>query len=671
MRAFWDVLATAALAVSLLLGRSTPVLGQDDATCLMCHSSASMFEGREDVERLVVSGEELAGSTHAPLSCVDCHQDLIDSEFPHGPKSAPVDCGTCHSGVQRTYAGSVHGYAASRGNPRAPTCASCHGSHDILPSRDPRSPTHRVRLPATCAACHGAAGLLTDQIVKLPQPFAPYVQSVHGQGAARGAITAASCADCHGVHGLKGPADPSSRINRMNVAGTCGRCHPDVELEYERSIHGRALKIGVMDSPTCIDCHGEHLILSPADPDAKTYAARLAAETCGPCHSDPVIIAKYNLEGDVVGSYVDSYHGWATRRGGEEAATCVSCHTAHSVLPAEDPASTIHPANAAATCGRCHDNVDERFVASYSHESASIATNPIIVVIRRIYIWLIVVIIGAMVLHNLVIMNYYVIERRREEENSTRVLRLDRAQVLQHLLTTLSFILLVITGFALRFPEAWWVERLTAVGMTEGVRRDLHRIFAVVLIFTAIYHLLYIVLTRRGKEEIRSILPAWQDIKDLFRNIRYHTWRSRQQVEFGRYGYPQKVEYWALVWGGAVMVLTGLVLWFPQWSVKILPSWIVPVAQTIHYYEAWLATLAVLVWHFFFVIFHPEAYPMSWTWLTGRMSEKAVKRHHARWYKQIVAARAEDGASAREAGGVGPDRPSSDREPGRGRLEVS
>jgi cytochrome b subunit of formate dehydrogenase len=142
-------------------------------------------------------------------------------------------------------------------------------------------------------------------------------------------------------------------------------------------------------------------------------------------------------------------------------------------------------------------------------------------------------------------------------------------------------------------------------------------------------------LTRRGREEFRSIVPAWQDVKDFVNNMRYYLFQTDRKVEFSRYDYSQKAEYWALIWGTILMILTGLILWFPQWSVKILPGWAIPAAQTIHYYEAWLATLAIVVWHFFFVIFHPEEYPMSWTWLTGRMSEEAVKRHHARWYKDL------------------------------------
>ncbi|NIR42652.1 MAG: DUF4405 domain-containing protein [Gemmatimonadetes bacterium] len=601
----------------------------------MCHSSRQMFQNNPRADSLVVDAERLAGSVHGRLSCVNCHQDLVDSEFPHAPELERPNCAVCHSGVNRVYEESVHGYALSRGNPRAPTCEECHGGHNVLPSSDPRSPTHKVRLPNTCARCHGTAGLLTDQLVKLPQSFTAYAESVHGQGAERGIATAASCSDCHGVHDLKGSVDPTSRINPANVARTCGQCHPDIQLEYDRSIHGRALETGVRDSPTCTDCHGEHLILSPEDPDARTSAAHQAVETCGRCHNDPIIISKYNLEGGVVGSYVDSYHGWVTRRGGRAAATCVSCHTAHLVLPEEDPLSTINPANLAETCGRCHKDADYKFASSYTHETTSITTNPINRVIRSFYIVVIIVVIGLMVLHNLVIMNYFMVERRKEEDHSPWVMRFDKSQIVQHLLTTIAFIVLVVTGFALRFPEAWWVEGLTELGMTETVRADLHRIFAVVMIVTAIYHMYYIFLTDRGRVEFRSIVPSWRDIRQAYDNLRYYTWQSDRKVKFERYDYTQKAEYWALIWGTILMIITGLILWFPQLAVKVFPAWIVPAAQTVHYYEAWLATLAIVVWHFFFVIFHPEEYPMSWTWLTGRMSESSVKRHHAGWYEEM------------------------------------
>jgi formate dehydrogenase gamma subunit len=616
---------------------------QEPDNCLMCHGEPGFFKGKADSAALVVTQASLDSSVHgaAGLRCSMCHP--ANTAFPHPADAKPTPCSGCHADVGARFAQSLHGYAQARGNPRAPTCVSCHGSHGVLSSNDPRSPTHKVRLPGTCAKCHGTAGLLTDQIVKLPQSFTDYAQSVHGQGAGRGVATAASCADCHGVHDILGAADPTSRINPRNVAATCGQCHPDIELQYDGSIHGRALHAGVTDAPTCTSCHGEHHILSPRNPDAKTYAAHIAIETCGQCHDDPVIVAKYNLQGGVVGSYADSYHGWAVRRNYVRAATCVSCHGVHSILPASDSVSSINPANVVRTCRQCHANADAGFAASYTHEKASISANPVNRAIRSIYVVLILGLIGGMVLHNLVIMNYFMMRRRREEATAEMMTRFDRMQIVQHLALTVTFILLVITGFALRFPDAWWVRWLASVGLTEPVRLNVHRVAAVGLILVGLSHAHYIFFTRRGKKEFHSILPAWNDLKDLVLNLRYYTWRSKDKARFGRYDYSQKAEYWALIWGTIIMIVTGLVLWFPTMAAKFLPSFLIPAAQTIHYYEAWLATLAILVWHFFFVIFHPEEYPMSWTWLTGKISKRAVREHHSKWFEEESGAPSDEG----------------------------
>jgi formate dehydrogenase gamma subunit len=634
-----------ALALAAALTAAPVVMvAQEGAPCLTCHADESFFQGNADSAALVVGERAFAGSVHgaAGIPCGMCHQGVTG--FPHPTDVPPLGCDACHGDVGALYAKSLHGYAMARGNPRAPSCVSCHGVHDVLASTNPESPTHKVRLPATCARCHGAAGLLTDQIVKLPQSFTDYAESVHGLGTGRGIAAAASCADCHGVHEMLGAADPASRINPRNVAATCGQCHPDIQLQYDGSIHGRALTVGVTDSPTCTDCHGEHHILSPRNPGAKTYAARLATETCGICHDDPLIIAKYNLAGGAVGSYLDSYHGWAARREYVRAATCISCHTAHRVLPASDSTASISAANVVATCRQCHERADIRFAASYTHEKASITANPINRAIRAVYLGLIVVLIGGMVLHNLIIMNYFMMKRRKEQEHSEMMLRFDRPQIIQHLVLTGTFVVLVITGFALRFPDAWWARWLAGAGLTEPMRLNLHRISAVGLVLVGVSHAWYVLLTRRGKKEFRAMLPSWSDVRDLFQNLKYYTWRSDRKARFGRYDYSQKAEYWALIWGTVVMILTGLILWFPVEAARFLPGALIPAAQTIHYYEAWLATLAILVWHFFFVIFHPEEYPMSWTWLTGRISKKAVQEHHTKWYEEETGETVEDEA---------------------------
>ena len=629
-----------AVVVAVALGGSRGALsGQEsEDPCLMCHTNPALFQTQEDPDRLVVTPEDLAGSVHEMMggSCILCHQGM---EYPHLEGPVQPSCSPCHTDLEARYANSLHGYAVARGNPRAPTCGSCHGGHDILSSEDPSSRTHKVRVVNTCASCHGEEGLLTDQLVRLPQSFTSYAESVHGRGAARGVAAAASCADCHSVHDLKSSADPESMIHPQSVAATCGQCHPDVQLDYEQSIHGRAVAAGVLDSPTCTGCHGEHLILSPEDPGAQTCGVNQARQTCGGCHDDPLIISKYNLQGGVVGSYLDSYHGWTSRRGCEATATCVSCHSAHLVLPEEDPASTVHADNIVETCGQCHENGDLRFAQSYDHRAASITQNPVNRIIRIIYLVLIIGVIGGMVIHNVVIMNYYLVKRRWEEaaNGDDQIVRFDRSQIVQHLLLTLSFVILVITGFALRYPEAWWVGWLAQIGMTEVVRGDIHRIAAVIMIATSLLHIHYLFLTSRGRREFKALLPEVRDLRDFINNIRFHTWRTEKEVRFGQYDYSQKAEYWALVWGTIIMILTGLILWFPALSVRFFPALVIPASQTIHFYEAILATLAIIVWHFFFVIFHPEEYPMSWTWLTGKMSRQSARKHHARWYEEEIA----------------------------------
>lgn len=613
-----------------------PVAMHFQEECLTCHGDAAMNES-EETKRLYVDAALMAESVHSFLSCTDCHQDLAGVDpIGHDSPLQPVDCGMCHTEPAEQYATSLHAYARRQGNDRAPTCAGCHGAHDILSADDDRAKTNRLNIVGMCATCHSNGGLLTDQLVKMPRAVQTYTQSVHGRALATGNIVAAVCVDCHGVHELKGPLDPSSRINPQNVSKTCGTCHTEVAGEYQRSIHGRALAAGIADSPTCNTCHGEHLILSPQDSRATTNVSHLAAQTCGSCHHDSQISKKYGLAENVLETYVDSYHGWAKSGASEEAATCVDCHTTHFVLPARDPLSSVSPNRVVSTCGRCHENADVDFSQSYTHRTASIAANPITRWIRNIYWILIPLVVGGMLLHNGIILNYFIMEKRRAEASVPQVLRLDRTQIVQHVLLAVSFIGLVITGFALRFPNAWWVAPLSAVGMTEASRSVIHRFLALMMLGAGISHVFYIAGSKRGRREFKGLIPEMRDITDFFQTMALHTWMRREAVKFHRYDYTQKVEYWALVWGTLLMAVSGFVLWFPAQAVKIFPTWIVQAAEAVHYFEAWLAALAILVWHFFFTIFHPRAFPMSWTWLTGKMTREEVRHHHGRWFEEEV-----------------------------------
>ncbi|MEW6367673.1 MAG: cytochrome b/b6 domain-containing protein [Acidobacteriota bacterium] len=89
------------------------------------------------------------------------------------------------------------------------------------------------------------------------------------------------------------------------------------------------------------------------------------------------------------------------------------------------------------------------------------------------------------------------------------------------------------------------------------------------------------------------------------------------------------ISYWALVWGSVVMAATGALLWFDNYFIQHLPKGALDVALVVHYWEAWLATLAILIWHLYAAVFDPRVYPMNPSWLTGRMPENIYGLEHA------------------------------------------
>ncbi|MGM0669658.1 MAG: cytochrome c3 family protein, partial [Gemmatimonadota bacterium] len=127
-----------------LLGLYVPfpsLHAQGDEMCLMCHGDRAMLQGAENPDRLLVTPETLAPSVHgeAGVGCTLCHQEL---PLPHTAADVPpVECGTCHSTEAQLHSESLHGQAAARGDPLAPSCVDCHGDHDVKRSSDPTSPT--------------------------------------------------------------------------------------------------------------------------------------------------------------------------------------------------------------------------------------------------------------------------------------------------------------------------------------------------------------------------------------------------------------------------------------------------------------------------------------------------------------------------------------------------
>ena len=595
---------------------------EDNTKCTDCHSDK----------------DSIKSSIHSDIACTDCHSEFAKiTEFPHKTGLKPVDCSICHEDSKAAYDKSLHGEAFAKGIADAPRCHSCHGTHDIKGKDDPNSQVSRINIPNMCGKCHGDLKFVEKQKgVLTVNPYQAYKKSIHGEAVAGGATMAAVCIDCHGNHNMRLPNDPDSLVSRKNTPSTCGKCHLGIYKVFDESIHGKAAKAGVSDAPICTDCHGIHAIKSHIDPKSSVSEAAISLTTCPKCHSGIRLTEEYGIAAQRVTSYLDSFHGLAQRGGSNIVANCASCHGVHDILPSSDPRSTINKNNLPKTCGKCHPGAGQNFARGAIHVIPSLEGEfgtKAVFYVKWFYIVLIVSTIGGMAFHNGLdflrkLIGSLLGTRKPITKSGVYYERLNLSERIQHVLLLSSFTILVLTGFALKFPDTWWVAPMREIEGGMNLRGLIHRIAALVMVGTALYHIYFLLITKRGRFELKEMLPKVKDVFDTVENLKYLSGISSEKPRFKRFNYIEKSEYWALIWGTFVMVATGFVLWFEVEAMKFFPKWISDVTETIHYYEAWLATLAIIVWHFYYVIFNPDVYPMNWTWLTGKISKEEMEHEH-------------------------------------------
>ncbi len=488
--------------------------------------------------------------------------------------------------------------------------------------------THPVNLPQTCGRCHEDLDITTKYEILIDHPIQIYETSVHGQATKGGIYVAATCNDCHSTgetaHKIFSPGHPDSTINHFNIPRTCGKCHKAVEQDFYEGIHGQLVLRSETDAPVCTHCHGEHGILSSSDPASPVSSAKVAEMTCSPCHESISLTEKYGLTAGRYASFIDSYHGLKSKAGDVHVANCASCHGVHRILASTDESSTIHPNNLQDTCGECHPGISPDLAATSIHGIGGEGMQTKAAgIVKIIYIIAIIVIIGLMALHWIIdLIRQIVIVMRRPQ-----VRRMRLGELWQHHLLMASFIVLVITGFSLRFDESWITSLFFGWEGGFALRGLVHRVAAVVLMFASAWHAIYL-LTPRGRRFLKDMMPKLRDFFEFVQKILYNLGLSKKPPRFKRFTYVEKAEYWALIWGNVVMILTGLLLWFDNFIVSIFPKGVLDVSLVIHYYEAILASLAILIWHMYATVFSPEVYPMNPSWLTGKMPRDMFEHEH-------------------------------------------
>ncbi len=619
--------------------------------CLECHGDLGGSHGfHPRIGTLDHPGTQPDGA------CAGCHgtHDIMgthDVAFRFAPAQRSAACGACHESELASFQASAHGVPDGG---MYPDCVSCHQSAVVPGDR----PLIDVKLAQSrlCLSCHVDSPQAAARTRLAGRFVASWGHSVHGRALEGGNADAASCVDCHGSHEMKRAMVADSRVNKLHITETCRACHQAEAKQYIGGVHDVALQHGAMDAPVCTDCHGEHLILATKDPDSPVAPRNVSQQLCGDCHGSVRLTQKYGLASDRFETFADSFHGLAVRGGSVEVVNCASCHGAHAILPSSDPASPVNKANLAQTCGQCHPGANERFAMGSVHVSMApnvAASNgngsggePLLQIVATIYLWAIVIIVGGMVFHNgsdffkkirlKVHGHVYGVAHVEETVPHRLYLRMTLNERLQHGLLVLSFVMLVITGFMLRYPEAWWVEGLRTISANLFEWRGwLHRAAAVAMIGAGVWHAWYVVFTDRGRQLIRDLWPRRHDFSEAFGVLRYNLGLAKTKPAFGRFSYIEKTEYWAMLWGSVLMSLTGVMLWADETTMGLLTKLGFDLAHVVHFYEAVLATLAIVVWHFYFVIFNPETYPMNLSWLTGYLSEEEMAAEHPRELEEL------------------------------------
>jgi len=389
------VLAGVWLAVAAL--PAGPARGQESADCLACHGEKDFTAERKGrTVSLYVPEKVFAGSIHGGLQCVSCHADLAGKELPHEAPLQKVDCGACHEGETKQHAASLHGLALKRGDPLAPTCASCHGVHDIRAAKDPLSPVSPLKVPFTCGKCHQEGTVVMRQRnIHQDHILENYSESIHGEGLLRkGLIVAANCASCHTAHNIRPHTDASSSIARANIAKTCTQCHAQIEAVHRKVIKGELWEKEAHVLPACVDCHQPHKVrkvfytqgmadtdclrchqqkdLKAADGramfvDEKEHqASRHAKVSCSQCHSGvnvsltrpcDAIAQKVDCGAchtAIAQEYAQSQHGKLLIKGDANAPSCKECHGTHGTLGRLQSSSPTFATNVPQLCARCH-----------------------------------------------------------------------------------------------------------------------------------------------------------------------------------------------------------------------------------------------------------------------------------------------------------------------------
>lgn len=586
------------LALALLLGLTSPQMlyAADPENCLMCHR----FRGLARVDekgayRLFYVDETLfSEGPHARVTCTGCHADV--DKIPHD-HAKPVDClRNCH--IQEPTREIMFTHAAVetglKGSVHAPTDAN---------------------------------NVLREHAEDLPQ-----------------------CKDCHDIPLFR----PVSIFKKMRAGVSeraidrCTQCHTDEK--FVRYFYS----------------HVTTRLHKARDP-------REVVAMCGTCHADTAFARRHGLP-DVVSSYLETYHGKAVLFGSGLAPDCLDCHSregnVHQMHSKTDPRSSIHPANRAATCTMqdCHVSATPALASFDVHATRNPRTHPLEFAVALFFVFATLGILLPILTLNVLGMVRELLPSRQAEHELERLIELAQRKAaaeggirrfttghrIQHAFLVVIFAVLCLTGFPMKFPQAFWAPVLYDLFGGIHIAPIIHRIAGVALLAGFAYHVGSILwgvrrsMRRENRRGLRIFLkrvlalpmiPQGRDLTDLVGMTKYVLFLSPKRPNYGRFCWKEKLEYLGLFWGTALLGVTGILLWAESPASHLFPGWVLNIAYLAHTYESLLAVAHIALVHIPGVLGRPGLSPLSGMVLNGKVSPRVLAEEHGDELSDLLGAR--------------------------------
>ena len=576
-----------------------------EPSCSGCHEPAATHDKAAKDYSMSIHGASHTLGASGAATCWDCHgsHDMPPVKDPQSrvfKLNQPRTCAACHSNPGLTkeyrmhfpeaanqYMDSIHGMKLlKQGLIVAPSCADCHGAHDIKRAVDRDAPINKANVAKTCGKCH--YGIEET-----------YMKSVHGQLLAKGDKNGPVCTDCHTAHEVEVPASGHFKVSSDQ---RCGKCHEEMLARYRETYHGKAMALGkasdAADVAACYDCHGHHDVLPTSDPESHLSKQNIVA-TCQKCHPD-------------ANPGFAAYDPHANPHD----------RNANPVLHGVFVFMTALLVSVFAFFGLHTIAWFARAIYLYLHDSKTFRESKIaaqtggewftrFAPFDRFLHFLVVTSFLLLVITGMPLKFYYT------EWARTLFAFIggpETSRALHRFGALVTFLYFGLHLFALT-ARAWHGRGKMRDPQTGRISRK------------QIMNVLF------GPD---SMLPTVQDWRDFVAHNKWFFGKG-PHPQFDRWTYWEKFDYFAVFWGVFIIGLSGLIMWFPEWFTQFFPGWIINVALIVHSDEALLAAGFIFSIHFFNTHFRLEKFPMDTVIFSGRVSKNEMLHERRRWYDRLVA----------------------------------